>query len=201
VQRPAGFDVVILGGGTAGCVLAARLSEDPSISVGLVEAGPDYGGQSKGRWPQDILDARSLPPSHGWGFEDTNASRARIIGGCSSHNACFVVWGHPHDYDAWSESTSGEWTFETLEPYLHRAERELRTRIHEQDELSPWDKALLQAAAELGYPSPENLNDLSYLEAAAPYPVNAVDEIRWNTALPTSMPLESGRTSKSWTGR
>jgi choline dehydrogenase len=163
-------------------VLAARLSEDPSISVGLIEAGPDYGSWDEGRWPEDILDARSLPPSHGWGFSDSNASRARIIGGCSAHNACFVVWGHPKDYDLWSEPTHGEWTFETLEPYLRRAERMLRTRIHGQDELGPWDKALLEAAAELGYPAPENLNDLSFLEAAAPYPVNAAMEVRWNTS-------------------
>ncbi|HEX2259191.1 MAG TPA: GMC oxidoreductase [Actinomycetota bacterium] len=194
MERTAGFDVVILGGGTAGCVLAARLSEDPSVSVGLIEAGPDYGSWDEGRWPEDILDARSLPPSHGWGFEDSNASRARIIGGCSSHNACFVVWGHPMDYDAWSDPTDREWTFETLEPHLRRAERMLRTRIHGQDELGPWDKALLKAADELGYPAPENLNDLSFLEAAAPYPVNAAKEVRWNTAFAY---LDAGRGRKN----
>jgi choline dehydrogenase-like flavoprotein len=51
------YDVLVLGGGTAGCVLAARLSEEPDCSVCLVEAGPDYGSYGAGDWPADILDA------------------------------------------------------------------------------------------------------------------------------------------------
>jgi choline dehydrogenase len=50
------FDVLVLGGGAAGCVLAGRLSENRDRSVCLVEAGPDYGHLSEGRWPADILD-------------------------------------------------------------------------------------------------------------------------------------------------
>src|ERR671931_205463 len=52
------FDVLVLGGGSAGCVLAARLSENPDRSVCLVEAGPDYGPYGNGAWPEDLLDAR-----------------------------------------------------------------------------------------------------------------------------------------------
>jgi choline dehydrogenase len=57
------FDVVVVGGGSAGCVLAARLSEDADCSVCLVEAGPDYGPYADGRWPADILAyaSRSAP--------------------------------------------------------------------------------------------------------------------------------------------
>ena len=54
------YDVVVVGGGTAGCVLAGRLSEEPNRSVCLIEAGPDYGAYADGRWPSDILDARWL---------------------------------------------------------------------------------------------------------------------------------------------
>jgi choline dehydrogenase len=53
-------DVLVLGGGAAGCVLATRLTEKPARSVCLVEAGPDYGHHDAGRWPADILDARWL---------------------------------------------------------------------------------------------------------------------------------------------
>src|SRR5919197_1781519 len=61
------FDVLVLGGGTAGCVLAARLSEEPERTVCLVEAGPDYGPYADGRWPDDLLDGRRLAlHSHCW---------------------------------------------------------------------------------------------------------------------------------------
>lgn len=92
-----GFDVLVLGGGPAGCVLAARLSEDPDRSVCLVEAGPDYGPYIDGRWPADVLDARQLAlDSHCWrrdDEDDRSQLRARILGGCSAHNACVLVSG------------------------------------------------------------------------------------------------------------
>ena len=114
------FDVIVVGGGTAGCVLAARLSEEPERTVGLVEAGPDYGRYAEGNWPSDMLDARILPMSHLWESDpaDRSASRARILGGCSAHNACLVVWGSRADYDEWGDG----WTFSEFEPYLRRAE-------------------------------------------------------------------------------
>ena len=100
-------DVVVVGGGTAGCVLAARLSEDPSRSVCLVEAGPDYGHYSEGRWPADILDGRWLAlDSHRWeqdDEDDRSQARARILGGCSAHNACVVLRGADADYDEWGD--------------------------------------------------------------------------------------------------
>ena len=65
------YDVLVVGGGTAGCVLTARLSEDPARSVCLVEAGPDYGPFSGGRWPADLTDGRWLAlDSHCWERED-----------------------------------------------------------------------------------------------------------------------------------
>ena len=143
------FDVLILGGGTAGCVFAGRLTEDPSRTVGLVEAGPDYGPYDGGRWPDDLLQARYMPDSHGWGFEDGRSSRARVLGGCSAHNACMVVWGSRGDYDEWSAFSAGGWSFASIEPYLRMAESELRTRLRAPDELGPWDSAVLEAAAEL----------------------------------------------------
>ena len=97
------FGVVIAGGGTAGCVLAARLSEDPERRVCLVEAGPDYGPYDDGRWPADLLDGRAVALSHSWETdrEDRSQLRARVIGGCSAHNACAVIAGTEADYDEW----------------------------------------------------------------------------------------------------
>ena|SRR2546422_7759088 len=155
---PVRFDVIVVGGGTAGCVLAARLSENAERTVCLVEAGPDYGRYADGRWPWDMLDARTLPMSHLWETEpaDRSASRARIVGGCSAHNACLVVWGSREDYDEWGDG----WRFAEFEPYLRRAEAVLRTRRDRTDDLSPFHRALLEAGPRIGLPRLADLNDL-----------------------------------------
>jgi choline dehydrogenase len=110
------FDVLVLGGGAAGCVLASRLSENRDRTVCLVEAGPDYGPYTEGRWPVDILDARRLAlDSHCWvrnDQDDRSQLRARILGGCSAHNACVVLRGAPADYDEWGPG----WSHAELEP-------------------------------------------------------------------------------------
>ena len=157
------FDVLVLGGGTAGCVMAARLSEDPGRAVCLVEAGPDYGPYGDGGWPDDILDARWLAFSHAWETdrEDRSQLRARILGGCSSHNACVVLEGAPADYDEWGHG----WSYETIRPHLERARTQLRTRAIERDELTPWHAAFAEAA-------PDTIV----------HPVNAVGTVRWNAA-------------------
>jgi choline dehydrogenase len=142
------YDTVIAGGGTAGCVLAARLSEDPHRKVCLVEAGPDYGPFSEGRWPADILDGRWLAlDSHCWerdNEEDRSQLRARILGGCSAHNACVLLRGAPQDYDEWGPG----WTAAELTPYLDRAEQAFGTRRLDDEELAPWHRAFADAVAE-----------------------------------------------------
>ena len=179
---PEHFDVLIVGAGTAGCVLAARLSEDPAVSVCLVEAGPDYGPYDAGRWPPEILDARAIPVTHDWGLEgDASLLRARIVGGCSAHNACFVVWGARDDYDEWAAAYP-EWSFAALEPCLRLAENALATRIPESNELSAFHQGVLEAAATLGIPRLDNFNDLDAGEGIAPIPLNAHAAVRWNTA-------------------
>ena len=177
---PDHFDVIVVGGGTAGCVLAARLSEAPARTVCLVEAGPDYGRYADRRWPADMLDARTLPLTHLWENEpdDRSASRARIIGGCSAHNACLVVWGSRADYDEWGDG----WSFAELEPYLRRAETMLVTRTDRAGDLSPFHRALLEAGPRIGLPVLEHPNDLDATVGVAPAAVNALGAVRWNTS-------------------
>ena len=101
-------DTVVVGGGTSGPAVAGLLAEGGE-RVLVLEAGPDYGARDSGRWPADLLDARAMPISHAWGY-DSGAlypervipfDRARVIGGCSSHNGCAALWGSRADYDGW----------------------------------------------------------------------------------------------------
>jgi choline dehydrogenase len=161
------YDVVVAGGGTAGCVLAGRLSEDPARTVCLVEAGPDYGPYREGRWPADILDGRWLAlDSHCWernDEEDRSQLRARILGGCSSHNACVILRAPDADYDEWGAG----WTGDELRPYLDRAEETFGTRHLDSRELSPFIKAFADASG----------------ADAILHPVNMTEEgVRWNAA-------------------
>lgn len=160
------YDLAVLGGGAAGCVLAARLSEDPDRRVCLVEAGPDYGPYDVARWPNDLLDARHVALSHAWPTdrEDRSQLRARVIGGCSAHNVCIAIRGMPADYDEWPG-----WGRSVIEPYLDRAERMLGVREFAEDEIAPWHRAWIATAHEAGLGGGANR-------------VNARGSTRWHAA-------------------
>jgi choline dehydrogenase len=174
------FDVVVVGGGTAGCVLAARLSEAERRTVCLLEAGPDYGARVDRRWPPDILDPTALQFSHDWGTggEDARSLGARMLGGSSAHNACMVVQGTPADYDEWGR----EWAYSVLAPHLDRARSELCTAPANTDRPAPFHRAFMLAAQEAGFPLLDGLDDPDRPVGVAPFPANVVDGMRWNSA-------------------
>ncbi len=120
---------VVVGGGTAGSVLAARLSEDPGITVCLIEAGsadlPDD-ARDPLRWPAlpgGSIDwtYRTIPQRHcGWRVHDW--PRGKVLGGSSAINAMAYMRGHPADFDAWNVGGVSGWGFRELLPYFIRAE-------------------------------------------------------------------------------
>jgi choline dehydrogenase len=118
---------IIIGGDTGGCAFAGHLVRSSSAEATLLEAGPDYGPFDESRWPAELLDTRRMPTtSHDWGLrnEDTVRSRtyalerAKVIGGCSSHNGCSAVKGTWPDYVRWEEITGGDWALDGLEVRL-----------------------------------------------------------------------------------
>ncbi len=125
-----GFDYVIVGGGSAGCVMAARLSEDPSARVLLLEAG------GRDRHPlihMPVGFAKMTSGPYTWGFRtvpqrhandrEIPYAQARVIGGGSSINAEIFTRGHPTDYDRWAREEGCEgWAFEDIRKYFLRSE-------------------------------------------------------------------------------
>ena len=123
-------DYIIVGGGSAGCVLAARLSEDPGVSVTLLEEGPSdaspyvhlpvtYYKTSQGnlveRYPWEPTAAYLGKPS-------PTMIQARILGGGSSVNGLVYVRGLPSDYDGWESSGAHGWSYRDVLPYFTRCE-------------------------------------------------------------------------------
>ncbi len=185
-------DVVVLGGGTAGCVVAGRLAAESDAEVVLLEAGPDYGPRAGGAWPADLLDGAALVTSHSWGYDTgdlhpvrgtVDLPRARVIGGCSSHNGCIVAVGCAEDYDGWARASGDAgWSADAIRPLLARALDRLRVRVYRDDEVGPFHRACLDAAIALGWPRADDLHDLDGGVGFGIEPVNVEDGVRVNTA-------------------
>src|SRR5258707_2964799 len=146
--------------------MAARLVE-AGLRVVLIEAGPDYGSYDLGGWPAELVDACALPDTHDWGYRGRGAAgqqlafeRARVIGGCSTHNGCAQLPGWRGDYDAWAASGCPGWSSEELRPLFARSIERLRVRHFSPDEIQPFQRGFLEAAVAAGIPPTEGLREL-----------------------------------------
>src|SRR5574339_168090 len=183
-------DTVVIGGGTAGAAVAARLIQGTAQTVLLIESGPDFGAFTEKRWPDPLLDARSLPTGYDWGYTN-NANtgrpghlleRARVMGGCSSHNGCAAIWGSRVDYDNWAALGNAGWSADDRLPFFKLANETLRVKRISSSEITPWQQACLDTAPKIGIPQVADLNDLDEDIGMSTSPVNIVDGVRWNTA-------------------
>jgi choline dehydrogenase len=141
-----------------------------------------------------------MPTStHDWGFknEDTigrrsyPVERAKVIGGCSSHNGCSTVRGTRRDYEGWAKITQGEWSLDGLESDFAQIERLLNVRTYEMEEITPFQRYVRSAALNHGLPVSSDINDLDENEGVSICPVNKRGAIRWNAAFAFLDPIRS----------
>jgi len=197
------YDVVVIGAGSAGAVVAARASEHPDLSVLLLEAGPDYPQLAETPW--DLVNSHDNSyVDHDWGYTYTPVAggrptvfpRGRVVGGSSAVNTTIALRGMPEDYDGWADEGNPEWAWSEVLPAFRRLERDLdfghepwhgdagpiTIRRYREDELAVPQAAWLAAASELGYPSCADANDPSSW-GAGPHPMNKVGRVRVSTAI------------------
>lgn len=194
------FDYIIVGAGSAGATIASRLSEDPDVSVCLLEAGATHKHWSV--WvPMGTL-ANLLFKKRNWGFETVPQPglngrqgyqpRGKVLGGSSSANAMIYIRGHRWDYDNWAEMGADGWDYESVLPYFKKSEhREAgANEFHGQGgplnvapitSPSEINEIFLEAGDQLQIPRNEDFNGAKQ-EGLGLYEVTQKNGERWNTA-------------------
>ena len=206
------FDYVIIGAGSAGCVLANRLSADPGIRVCLIEAGKKDTSLMV-RMPAGVGSLIKEANDHNWGFWSEPQvhmngrklywPRGKGWGGSSSINGMVYIRGHAGDYDQWGQMGLKGWSYADVLPYFKRAETYERgandfhggdgpPNVSESPMTSPIYKAFVEAGREAGYPVTNDFNGAQQ-EGFGPYQRTIHKGERWSASFAYLRPIEGKR--------
>jgi choline dehydrogenase len=189
-------DVVVVGSGSAGGTVAARLSEDPSRSVLLLEAGPDFPHEATD--PPEFVTGGALfgeggagsgapVPELDWGYtaeplpdgRRIPLRRGKLVGGTSMINGCIAVRGRPEDFARWVEAGAAGWSWEAVVPFYEAVEREIPIMLYPEDLWLPFQRTFAEACGEIGFRSVSDLNAPDAWDGVVgPWPRNRRNEIR-----------------------